>query len=281
MVANLRHSLRAAIIAATWFAGMACKSSLALTLAGGVRELILTGPIEAGDADKIVAAVRGRRSPPPVFAIDSPGGSVVESIRIAQVVKKLAVSVTVLHGGQCASACFMVFAAGVGRSAMPAELMSPEAKRRANELAIKITGKPASSPGPVGLHRPYQPNILSAKNDQVKVMKFLSAYLDEEMIPKRLVELMMTHPSNDIYWLSADDLKQLGEYAPAMEEFLINRCGYDRNIVDKIMSGNGESSSLVAQGDRANDCVSRETGELATRGFSDIQKGWRAGPVKF
>jgi hypothetical protein len=281
MQTNVRHSFRVTLLAATLFAGLACKSALALTLGGGVRELVLTGPIEAGDADKIVAAVRGRRFPPPAFAINSPGGSVVESIRIAQIVKKLAVSVTVVHGGQCASACFMVFAAGAGRSALPAELMSPEAQRRTNELAIKVTGKPANSPGPVGLHRPYQANILSADNDQVKVMKFLSAYLEEEMVPKRLVELMMTHPSNDIYWLSADDLKQLGEYAPAMEEFLINRCGYDRNLADKIMSSKGNSSSLIAQGDRADDCIGRETGELTARGFADIQKGWRAGPIKF
>jgi len=45
-------------------------------------------------------------------------------------------------------------------------------------------------------------------------MRAVRDRLENELIPRRLIDIMMSRPSNDIYWLTADDLLELGDYAP-------------------------------------------------------------------
>ena len=59
-------------------------------------------------------------------------------------------------------------------------------------------------------------------------MRRVQSYLEAQMVPRRLIDLMMSRPSNDVYWLNSKDFQKFGEYRPDVEEFLINKCGYIR-----------------------------------------------------
>lgn len=232
----------------------------------------LTGTIEQGDADKLVAWFKAMRFGPVFLVLDSPGGSVGEAIRIAQVVKKLALVVEVARDRVCASACFIVFAAGTPRLASSAELMGGEMRQKWDQ-SMKVNGKPEKPRGFVGLHRPFQRNIAAPENSQAKIMKAVTVYLEGQMLPRRLIDIMMTRPSNDIYWLNDDDLEELGEYPPDIEEYLIQKCRYDRNSLKKAW-GNPDFKAILAEQDEAEKCIENELNAMQKKGFEELKNGW-------
>jgi hypothetical protein len=72
------------------------------------------GPIIPGDTDRLWSVLRGLPSTKHVSAmtLDSPGGSLTEARSLADLVRTMHGAVGVLSGAQCASACFLIFAAG-------------------------------------------------------------------------------------------------------------------------------------------------------------------------
>ena len=84
---------------------------------------------------------------------------------------------------------------------------------------------------------------------------------------------MMTHPSNDIYWLNEEDLKQFGEYPPDIEEYFIQKCGYDRNSLEKAF-GNPDYKAILAKHEAAGACVADEITAMSKRGFEELKRGW-------
>ena len=83
-----------------------------------------TGEIIPGDFDRLVALLQGL--PPSIrtsFALDSPGGNVVEAEKIANVIRRLHATVGVLGQSKCVSACFLVFAAGARKLVQPTALI--------------------------------------------------------------------------------------------------------------------------------------------------------------
>ena len=182
--------------------------------------LLLSGPIVAGDAERFLRTLFEPLVDKPLLlseiVLDSPGGNFAEALRLAALVKGLHLDSRVRGGGFCSSACFFVFLAGD--------------RRLARE---QVAGE--QRPGRIGLHRPYLTRLAlnnvdaaSATQRQQEEMLKVSDYLRRENVPLRLIDEMMSHPSNDIYWLSDEDLWQLGEFNPGLEEFLIARCRYDK-----------------------------------------------------
>jgi hypothetical protein len=55
--------------------------------------------------------------------VDSPGGDIFEADKIARFVGEVELGVPVLSGGQCSSACFLIFAAAVRRYMAPDALI--------------------------------------------------------------------------------------------------------------------------------------------------------------
>lgn|GEM_PF-1849620 len=183
-------------------------------------QLILSGSTVAGDAEKLARTLLAPLPDKPFLAaeivLNSEGGDLNEAVRIATLIKGLHLDTRVRGGDRCASACFLIFLAGD--------------KRIAGE---RVGG--AMRQGRIGLHRPFlnpeafkkaDPTIAIAR--QQHEMRKLTEYLRNENVPLRLIDEMMGHASNDIYWMSNDDMWQLGEYNPGLEEILIARCGYDK-----------------------------------------------------
>ena len=243
--------------------------------------IAFSGRIEAGDTERLVAILRKNRFHS--LHVDSLGGSVDEAIRMAQVVKALYLGVRVTPGKPCASACFLLFLAGSGRGASPAEMMTAKARAQLNELNAKTIAAglpPTQIDGFVGLHRPYSGNISNLENNQIEIMKKLTRYLEALMLPRRLIDSMMTRPSNDIYWLTYEDLQQLGDYPPEQEELFIKKCGYDRNYFNKLSKGPGaakRNGALIAANDKAGECIVGITSDGREKAWRKLKEGWLPG----
>jgi hypothetical protein len=183
----------------------------------------LSGEIKNGDAEKLAETFTipflDRR-----LILDSPGGDVEEALRIASLVKTLHLITIVKDGSTCASSCFFIFLAGDQHLAIG--ILAPDGP----SITSKVSGY-------IGLHRPYiklnpakRDGSIEAEKRQHDIMQIMGTYLRNQDVPQRLIDLMMSRPSNDIYWLTQNDIDQLGEYSPGREELLIARCGYSRDM---------------------------------------------------
>jgi hypothetical protein len=237
----------------------------------------LSGKIQKGDAEKLAKALTVARRFDTTLTLDSPGGDVEEALHIASLVKALHLHTAVGGGAICASACFFIFLAGDHRLA----------------LGILATGNASiTSPvaGYIGLHRPHLESGLAKEYSssdaellQHGIMQKISDYLHNEDVPQRLIDLMMSRPSNDIYWMTQNDIDQLGEYSPSLEELLISRCGYNRNLsLDIVMAKINHDSSAVASAqareDVFYDCSVDAFPDFIHERVTNIErlrKGWR------
>jgi hypothetical protein len=91
-------------------------ATLEAYLTGTQQEVVvLAGEIVGGDAVRLMelveASVQAQR-PLPSLSLNSGGGLFLEGIRLAQIVKRFGLATYVEEGAYCASACFLVFAAG-------------------------------------------------------------------------------------------------------------------------------------------------------------------------
>lgn len=178
------------------------------------RSFRISGQIVAGDYQKFVKLANQKLGARVILS--SPGGDLNESIKIAELVSRLNLNTEVPKGEICASACFFIWINGERRVA-----------RKINPNSDKVS---------LGLHRPYLSNPTSERSsteNQINVQRRTIAYLEGKLIPRRLIDIMMARPSNDIYWMTESDLYELGEYPSHIEEPYIAKCKYDRAYDEK------------------------------------------------
>jgi hypothetical protein len=206
---------------------------LSLFIAAGISSMVyaadvyvgryainVTGEIRSGDAERIASLVAQERSVLRLV-INSPGGDLIEALRIKDIVNGLHIDVNVAKGGYCISACFFIFLEGHNRYATASN----------DDGTLKPQEKRDRWAGVVGIHRPYLKSptgdVAGAKK-QEEVMRNVRGYLAIKAVPQHLIDEMMARPSNDVYWLRTNDLNLVGELSPGDEEALISRCGYKR-----------------------------------------------------
>lgn len=181
--------------------------------------LRLKGEIQQGDAAVLRKILSVQKD---VYAfgelrLDSPGGDVAEALKIAKVMQEWIGRATVDDDSICASACFLVW------------------------VASPMHGMAFGDQKPVpriGLHRPYlspeayqtlSPAFLAKR--QSEIMAQTRAFLEEQNLSRRLVDEMMRRPSNDVYWLTVKDLKEIKADSPYLEEMLVVECNFQANKV--------------------------------------------------
>jgi len=145
--------------------------------------LSLHGEIVAGDFDQLAAelvAVRSRRGLP-LLALDSPGGNIIEADNMANLIRRFGLGVVVSDGEECASACFLLFAASLHRAAAP---------------GAKIGVHSASLSG--------DENLLTL--DVTALMARDAAALG---VPPSVLGRMITTVPSDMAWLTDDELRQM------------------------------------------------------------------------
>jgi len=222
---------------------------------GGIYRIHLTGSIELGDSERFRQLVNQDLDSVYISVhLDSPGGDIQEALRVSEMIRELGLSTTVLPDGICASACFFIWLSGEPKTA------SSLAKSRYF--------------GRVGLHRPYfsnPGNDMKSQRAQEHLQRTVREFLNLRSVPGRLIDMMMSRASNEIYWLHQRDLDELGEYSHGTEELLIARCRYDKNLVDKVAlfdesKRTTEADRLRAQLKLQDDCVDDQRYERIKNG---------------
>ena len=123
---RLRHLLTAASGALLFFtsAGASALQYQRVPLDARMIGIGATGPIVPGDFYRLRAFI-GKLPQTRIlgFFIDSPGGNIFEAEKIATFINKTGALVTVPNDSQCASACFLLFAAAAHRFMGPNALI--------------------------------------------------------------------------------------------------------------------------------------------------------------
>jgi len=151
----------------------------------GKTRLDLIGEILPGDADKLKAEIQKANDSNRLVVtirLNSPGGNLVEGVTIADLVRKGRIATSVLNGAQCASACFIIFAAG-------------------NE-------KFASYQAQIGVHGASDENGRETTQSNSATIG-MARVVRELGVPSSIVGKMVVTPPDQMVWLTVDDLRSM------------------------------------------------------------------------
>jgi hypothetical protein len=194
---------------------------------GPVGPLVISGEIVAGDYDSLVAKIiedEDRFLTQNKILLASDGGDVTEALRIAKFIKSLYAAVIVGPAtGRCVSACFFIYAAANQREVDGERLLG--INRPYFDTAAPVAPSDAAS-------------VESAGLTQVR------AFLKDNAVPTYLVEEMFRRGSNEAYWLSADDARNLGFRSASFTQFLAAKCAWDDRIEHEAYAGKGSFDDL-------------------------------------
>jgi len=145
--------------------------------------VLLNGELAEGDANRLKDIIRtSANSGKPVsgMRLNSSGGSLIEGVRLAGIIQKTKIITVIPSGATCAAACFIAFAAGSQKFAS----------------ATATVGVPGAADR-------FGRDIAGETPPIVRVAKELGL-LDA------IVEKMFATPSDEIFWLTQDDLRAMG-----------------------------------------------------------------------
>ena len=170
-------------------AGLALSVSIAaaaeiksISLADDRVEISISGAIASGDADLVAARIKAATDAGKLVTsvrLNSDGGNLLEGVRMAAVVRSAKLSTSVGQNATCASACFLVFAAG-------------DTKFAYVHARIGVHG--ASEDG----------------NESRKATVAMARIAEELTVPSSIIRRMVNTPPNDMTWLSLNDLRSMG-----------------------------------------------------------------------
>ena len=187
---------------------------------GPTGPLVISGEIIPGDYDCLLSKImedEDRFLTRNKIILASDGGDVTEALKIAQLVKSLFTEVIVGPlTGRCVSACFFIYAAANPRRTDGERLIGINRPYIAHSEAV-------SRPGPA-----------IAENSALARVR---AFLRENAVPNYLIDEMYRRASDDAYWLSADDEKNLGYRSPAFARFLTKKCAWDDDVERDAYAG--------------------------------------------
>lgn len=138
--------------------------------------------------------------------LNSSGGNLFEAKKVGTLIRDLGYHVYIEDDGVCASACFVVYALAMSRSALS---------------------------GKVAIHRPYFSSKFyedMSLSEALETHRFaidqFRSILTEAGVPSDIVDLAVSRSSDDIHILSNEELARIGISPPWVEELLIAQCGY-------------------------------------------------------
>ncbi|KWV57805.1 hypothetical protein AS156_36970 [Bradyrhizobium macuxiense] len=146
----------------------------------------LSGDVAEGDTEAMEALLRTANENGRLVSavrLDSPGGSLVEAVKFADLIRRAKLPTVVAGGAHCASACFIIFAAGIEKFA-------------GYEAAIGVHGVSDK----LG-HETAQTEAAT-----ISMARIVSAY----GVPPRIIGQIVVTPAQSIAWLTPDDLRSMG-----------------------------------------------------------------------
>jgi hypothetical protein len=194
---------------------------------GPIGPLVVSGEIVPGDYDRLLSKIlddQNRFLAQNKIILASDGGDVAEALKIAKLLKSLLTEVIVGPlTGRCVSACFFIYAAAGQRETDGERL--------------------------IGINRPYlaDPDAVSAPPVEVagvavagvesQALTQVRAFLRENAVPTYLVDEMFRRASDEVYWLSADDEKNLGYKSASFQQYLRTQCAWDEDFEREANGG--------------------------------------------
>jgi hypothetical protein len=182
MILSKQYQALATLFAAVFLFDSTARSEVSVKLEADFAQVFITGRITSKDVDAVnrAASRLDEKISVRVVFLSSVGGDVEAAMAIGRVVRDKMFWTTVKGGSKCASACVLIFAAGVFRDA-------------AGEGTV------------VGIHRPtFEPNyfaglsVESARAKYLQMAQKVRLYLSEMGMSDRLFEQMMNVASNEI-----------------------------------------------------------------------------------
>ena len=145
-------------------------------------EISVSGNIAPGDIDALMASIKAANDAGKLVTslrLNSEGGNLLEAVRLAAAVKLAKISTNVGQSATCASACFLIFAAGETKYA---------------NISARI-----------GVHNAAEKGVVSraATTSMADVAKALD-------VPWSIIRRMINTPPGEVEWLSLADLRLMG-----------------------------------------------------------------------
>ncbi|WP_375780232.1 hypothetical protein ACE103_16165 [Bradyrhizobium sp. ma5] len=160
------------------------KSGNGKSAQGGV--IWITGEILPGDADKFALAVRQANGAGKFVAnvrLNSEGGNLLEGAKLADAIRYGKMSTNVGKTSICASACFLLFAAG--------------------------STKFASYGAQIGVHGASEENGRETVSSNAATIS-MAKIAKELGVPPSIIGRMVVTPPSEMVWLSPQDLQSMG-----------------------------------------------------------------------
>jgi hypothetical protein len=180
----LRSFYSVALLLATVCAASSAEFS-AVNSKDAKTRIDLSGQIEIGDSDKLRTIIQTANDAGRVVVtirLNSIGGNLSEGVALAEIVRKGRIQTPVLNGSQCASACFIIFAAG--------------SERFANYTAL------------VGVHGASDENGRETVQSGAATVS-MARIVKDLGVPSSVIGKMVVTPPDKIVWLSVDDLRAM------------------------------------------------------------------------
>jgi hypothetical protein len=152
-------------------------------LKDGNVEISISGNIAPGDIDALRASIKAANDAGKLVTslrLNSDGGNLLEAVRMADWVKSAKISTNVGQGATCASACFLIFAAG--------------------------ETKYANISAHIGVHAASEKKGVVSRAATAS-MADVARELD---VPWSIIRRMINTPPGEVEWLSLADLRLMG-----------------------------------------------------------------------
>ena len=165
--------------------------SVALVSGGGLQ---LTGTIDPGSADRVAAEIAAHGEYIKTVALDSPGGSVADALKIGRLIRDKGFATSVAAGALCASSCPLIFAGGRERDATAASAIGVHqiyASAPANALGSNLA------------------NAGDAMSEAQSMTAQIARYMTQMGVDPEVWLRALETPPDRLTYISADDLKRL------------------------------------------------------------------------
>jgi hypothetical protein len=166
---------------------VASAASITSTISKDGKVIVsLVGEISEGDADTLKSVIKSANDSGHIVSairLDSPGGNLLEGSNLAGIVRFGKIATSVISGAKCASACFIVFAAG--------------------------NPKHANYNASVGVHGASDEGGRETVEAGAATVS-MARLIKDLGVPASIIGKMVVTPPDSIVWLTPDDLRSMG-----------------------------------------------------------------------
>lgn len=176
--------------------------------------ILIEGKINKGDYRRLAEFISSKPENLLAFLrmvkLDSTGGDVIESMKIANLFEKSYANVFVADHSQCYSSCFLIWASGSMRNL-----------QKNAELGVHRITLPD-----------YKSQLTKAEAALAPISQGVEQYLLRLGIPRRIVDKMNETSSSDIFiitnrWLISEGIGNAVGYRPILIDMAQKKCGAD------------------------------------------------------